>query len=90
MEIPQNNEDYRKLEYWDERYKEEESYDWFTGYDSFRHLLVQDVNKSDRILHLGNAVLCIHCLSYRFCELVLSSNHKISSVSVHQLKRTYT
>ena len=62
MEIPKNNEDYRKLEYWDGRYKEEESYDWFTGYEAFRHLLVEDVNVSDKILHLGmiEIVVLVH------------------------------
>ena len=64
MEIPKNNEDYRKLDYWDKRYKEEDSYDWFTGYESFKDLLVQDISKSDLILNLGRPMLLYFTLLY--------------------------
>jgi len=53
MELPKKNEDYRMKEYWDTRYTTEESYDWFTDYSSFKHLIHQDIDTSNSILMLG-------------------------------------
>lgn len=53
MELPDKNQDYQDQRYWDERYKKEEHYDWFTAYRSFRHLVLQTVRPPDRLLMLG-------------------------------------
>ena len=53
MELPINNADYKCVDYWDERYTEEEHFDWFASYDAFRHLVADTVKHSDRILMLG-------------------------------------
>ena len=75
MEIPRNNEDYRTLEYWDKRYEEEESYEWFMGYGAFRHLMNRDIKTSDTILTLGRVQYynsaAIHLLYYNpFLSLI--------------------
>ncbi|XP_052782902.1 EEF1A lysine methyltransferase 4-like [Mya arenaria] len=53
MELPGRNSDYREKSYWDERYTTEESYDWFTGYSSFQHLLRRDILPQQHILTIG-------------------------------------
>ena len=54
MELPKQNEDYRKQEYWDSRYTTEDKYDWFTGYSAYKLLLARDIDTSASILMLGN------------------------------------
>ncbi|XP_035384531.1 EEF1A lysine methyltransferase 4 [Electrophorus electricus] len=51
--LPDCNSRYRSAEYWDERYRTEESFDWFGDFSKFQHLLVQHVGKDARILMLG-------------------------------------
>ncbi|XP_035697787.1 EEF1A lysine methyltransferase 4-like [Branchiostoma floridae] len=34
--LPQDVREYAKKEYWDRRYEEEDTFEWFKGYDSFR------------------------------------------------------
>lgn len=48
-----DSEKYKRRSYWNDRYKEEESYDWFGNFSAFEHLLCRDVKKKDRILVLG-------------------------------------
>ncbi|KAL0966477.1 hypothetical protein UPYG_G00295740 [Umbra pygmaea] len=51
--LPDQNGRYKDVEYWDERYKTEKSFEWFGDFSKFQHLLVQHVNKEDAILVLG-------------------------------------
>ncbi|XP_066295909.1 EEF1A lysine methyltransferase 4-like [Branchiostoma lanceolatum] len=51
--LPQDVREYAKKEYWDRRYEEEDSFEWFKGYDSFRDLVLRNVKKTDKILMLG-------------------------------------
>jgi hypothetical protein len=53
MDLPPVNESYKDLNYWNERYKTEENYDWFKTYKDFVHLLEGHVSRSDWILMLG-------------------------------------
>jgi EEF1A lysine methyltransferase 4 len=53
MDLPPSNESYKDLNYWNERYKTEENYDWFKTYRDFVHLLESHVKRSDWILMLG-------------------------------------
>lgn len=39
MDIPEDNTQYGRREYWDERFGQEDEYDWFRKYSSFRDLL---------------------------------------------------
>ena len=52
-EPPAHVSRYADAEYWDERFQEEESYEWFRGYDSFRHLVERSVKPHHRVLILG-------------------------------------
>lgn len=44
---------YQQPSYWDQRFTEEEHYEWFKDYSHFRHLILQHVQSSDRVLELG-------------------------------------
>lgn len=51
--LPDENNRYKDVDYWDERYTTEHSYDWFGSFSKFQHLLEQHVKKEDSILILG-------------------------------------
>lgn len=51
--LPLSNEGYGRREYWDERYREEETFDWFVGYSKVRELILRHVNVKDSVLNLG-------------------------------------
>ncbi|CAM6012738.1 unnamed protein product [Sphagnum balticum] len=44
---------YLAPEYWDERFEEEEHYEWFKDYSHFRDLLLSHVKPTDRVLEVG-------------------------------------
>ena len=48
-----NNLKYKCLNYWNERYKSEDSFEWFADYDKFKSILNAKLIKTDRILVLG-------------------------------------
>jgi hypothetical protein len=50
----ENNSQYKLLDYWDERYKTEEHFEWFGEYARFCEVLRKILNKNDCILMLGN------------------------------------
>lgn len=51
--LPDDNKRYKDVDYWNERYKTEHSYDWLGSFSKFQHLLEQHVKKEDSILILG-------------------------------------
>ncbi|XP_071348023.1 EEF1A lysine methyltransferase 4 [Trachinotus anak] len=51
--MPDDNSRYKDVDYWDERYKTEQCYDWLGGFPKFQHLLENHVKKEDAILILG-------------------------------------
>uniref|UniRef100_H2Z6S3 EEF1A lysine methyltransferase 4 n=1 Tax=Ciona savignyi TaxID=51511 RepID=H2Z6S3_CIOSA len=48
-----HNKLYKEKEYWDHRYENEDSYDWFKSYDDFKNVLKDHMDKNDKILILG-------------------------------------
>ena len=50
---PQTTAEYLEKSYWDQRFQNEEQYDWFKDLGRFRHLLLPHLKSSDRILVLG-------------------------------------
>ncbi|XP_035027152.1 EEF1A lysine methyltransferase 4 [Hippoglossus stenolepis] len=51
--MPDDNSQYKHVDYWDERYKKELCYDWLGDFSKFQHLLDTHVKKEDSILILG-------------------------------------
>ncbi|KAK3814152.1 MAG: S-adenosyl-L-methionine-dependent methyltransferase [Benniella sp.] len=53
-EVPDDPTAYRRREYWEERYSQEESFDWFKTYADLKPLLNEHIKSKDaRILMLG-------------------------------------
>ncbi|XP_028327969.1 EEF1A lysine methyltransferase 4 [Gouania willdenowi] len=51
--LPDVNSLYKDVDYWDERYTTEQSYDWLGTFSKFDHLLGDYIKKEDSILILG-------------------------------------
>ncbi|KAM8850071.1 EEF1A lysine methyltransferase 4 isoform 2-T8 [Spinachia spinachia] len=51
--LPDGNSRYKDRDYWDERYKTEQCYDWLGSFSEFQHILEKHVLKADSILILG-------------------------------------
>ncbi|CAF0712501.1 unnamed protein product [Brachionus calyciflorus] len=49
----EGNSKYKSLNYWNERYKEENHYEWFGEYEKFKKVIHQQLKQTDRILTLG-------------------------------------
>ncbi|GAA0141208.1 methyltransferase [Lithospermum erythrorhizon] len=58
--IPPTASSYLNKTYWDERFANEEHYEWFKDYSHFRHLILQHINPTSSVLELGcgNSQLC--------------------------------
>jgi len=53
METPEDNKDYLRTDYWDERYRREENYDWLLTYQALSPVLTPLLLPTQRILVLG-------------------------------------
>ncbi|XP_077077967.1 EEF1A lysine methyltransferase 4 isoform X2 [Siphateles boraxobius] len=51
--LPDSNARYKDVDYWNERYRTEESFEWFGDFTKFGHLLKQHVEAEENILMLG-------------------------------------
>uniref|UniRef100_A0A673N1G4 EEF1A lysine methyltransferase 4 n=1 Tax=Sinocyclocheilus rhinocerous TaxID=307959 RepID=A0A673N1G4_9TELE len=51
--FPDSNAKYKDVNYWNERYRTEESFEWFGDFTKFKHLLKQHVGTEENILMLG-------------------------------------
>lgn len=58
------NSKYKSLEYWNERYKDEDYYEWFGEYEKFKKVIHDQIKHSDRILTLGMHYLIGSKLNY--------------------------
>ena len=53
MSAPEHVSRYSESSYWDSRFKGEAEYEWFRGYEAFRHLVERELKPDDRVLVLG-------------------------------------
>ncbi|XP_034039563.1 EEF1A lysine methyltransferase 4 [Thalassophryne amazonica] len=51
--LPEDNSRYKDVDYWDERYKTEQGYEWLGSFSKFQHLVEKHIKKDDSILVLG-------------------------------------
>ena len=79
---------YKKLEYWNDRYQKEDNFEWFKSYQDFQHILLQYLNKSDRILMLGcgNSPFSFDLYADGFHSI---TNIDYSSVCIRKMKIKY-
>ena len=52
----EKNSQYKCVDYWNERYKDEEHFEWFGDYARFGPILKQKLKPTDRILVLGTLI----------------------------------
>jgi len=86
MDLPDKNAAYKLQDYWDERYTEEESFEWCKSYDDFKGLMHKHVRNSDRILMLGcgNSALSEQMYQDGYRNIV---NIDFSPVVIENMKR---
>uniref|UniRef100_UPI00398E57E4 EEF1A lysine methyltransferase 4 n=1 Tax=Pristiophorus japonicus TaxID=55135 RepID=UPI00398E57E4 len=51
--LPNNNSQYKDQDYWDERYRHEETFEWLGPFSHFEHLLREEIRSNETILILG-------------------------------------
>lgn len=49
----EKNSQFKSLDYWNERYKTEDHYEWFGDYSKFKDVIHSLVRPTDKILTLG-------------------------------------
>ncbi|KAI5057094.1 hypothetical protein GOP47_0027109 [Adiantum capillus-veneris] len=84
-ELPADVAVYQQPSYWDQRFTEEEQYEWFKDYSHFRHLILQHVHPSDRVLELGcgNSRLSMDMFHDGITEVTCSD---LSPIAVQKMK----
>lgn len=48
-----SNLKYKNVEYWNERYKDEDHFEWFGPYDKYKSVIQHKIKRTDKILVLG-------------------------------------
>ncbi|KAL4635962.1 endothelin-converting enzyme 2-like [Arapaima gigas] len=86
--VPACNSRYKDVEYWDERYEKEESFEWFGDLSKFQHLLERHVHKEDNILVLGcgNSSLSFNMYQRGFCSI---TNIDYSGVCIETMAKRH-
>lgn len=91
--IPEKNEDYNKLEYWDYRFAREEVYDWLGTYQDSEQALhkvglpFHELNLQVLVVGCGNSTFSLDLVAACPSWKVLSTDY--SSVLIDRLKTKY-
>jgi 2-polyprenyl-3-methyl-5-hydroxy-6-metoxy-1,4-benzoquinol methylase len=80
------NADYGKQEYWEERFEEEDEYDWLCKYSDLKTHISPFINKDDRILIVGcgNSLFSTQLYDDGFENIV---NIDFSSICIEKMKK---
>ncbi|KAH8038833.1 hypothetical protein HPB51_003336 [Rhipicephalus microplus] len=81
--IPKENASYCDVAYWDDRYRNEDTYDWLLPYHTYAHLIKQHVHDTDRILMLVPLSELLYKDGFRNIENIDYSHVVINNMSVH-------
>ncbi|KAL3843478.1 hypothetical protein ACJIZ3_000881 [Penstemon smallii] len=84
--VPDTASAYLDPHYWDQRFAQEEHYEWFKEYSHFRHLIIQYVKPNSSVLEIGcgNSQLCEELYRDGITELTCID---LSSVAVDKMKQ---
>ncbi|XP_042285337.1 EEF1A lysine methyltransferase 4 [Thunnus maccoyii] len=87
--LPDDNSRYKDVDYWDERYKTEQCYDWLGSFSRFQHLLEKHIKKEDSILILGcgNSSMSGDMYSAGYCSI---TNIDYSSVCISAMSARHS
>lgn len=82
--LPEANVQYLQTEYWNNRFQNEQQYDWFKDFNEFKHLCVQHLRPDDSILILGcgNSTLTQDLYNNGFINLTSTD---LSDVVIHHM-----
>ncbi|KAL8060487.1 hypothetical protein ABFX02_02G027400 [Erythranthe guttata] len=77
---------YLDPQYWDQRFAQEEHYEWFKEYSHFRHLILEHIQPTSAVLEVGcgNSQLCEELHRDGIAELTCID---LSSVAVDKMKK---
>ncbi|KAI7727227.1 hypothetical protein M8C21_022522 [Ambrosia artemisiifolia] len=83
-----NTYNYGDSDYWDARYINESSFDWYQRYDALRPFLTQYIHTSSRVLMVGcgNAVISEDMVKDGYESIM---NVDISCVAIEMMRRKY-
>ncbi|XP_067218727.1 EEF1A lysine methyltransferase 4 isoform X1 [Chanodichthys erythropterus] len=86
--LPDSNTRYKDVDYWNERYRTEESFEWFGDFTKFEHLLKQHVGTEENVLMLGcgNSALSYDMYQAGYTSI---TNVDYSSVCVESMAERY-
>lgn len=87
--LPSSASAYLDPQYWDERFSQEDHYEWFKDYTHFRYLLLQHMDSHSSVLELGcgNSQLCEELYKDGITELTCID---LSAVAVEKMKQRLT
>ena len=51
--LPDKNENYKDVQYWDQRYTTEESYEWCKDFNAIKSHIEKHIKSTDKILVIG-------------------------------------
>ena len=82
--LPETNVQYLQGDYWNNRFQNEQQYDWFKDFNEFKHLCVKHLRPDDSILILGcgNSTLTQDLYNNGFINLTSTD---LSDVVIHQM-----
>lgn len=88
MDLPDTNDSYASKTYWNNRYFNEDSFDWFVPYKNFRELILQTISVGDKILMLGcgNSLLSMEMYEDGFKNIL---NIDYSDIVIQKMKEKY-
>lgn len=80
---------YLDPQYWDERFSNEEHYEWFKDYSHFRHLIQAHIKPNSSVLELGcgNSQLCDELYKDGITEITCID---LSAVAVEKMQKRLT
>ncbi|GMY05626.1 EEF1A lysine methyltransferase 4 isoform X2 [Fagus crenata] len=80
---------YLDPQYWDERFSNEEHYEWFKDYSHFRHLIQAHIKPNSSVLELGcgNSQLCDELYKDGITEITCIDP---SAVAVEKMQKRLT
>lgn len=84
-----DNSKFKRRDYWDARFQEEEKYDWLLTYDQVKHSLLPFLRETDRILVVGcgNSTFSADLYDDGFHNV---TNIDFSSVVIENMRATHS
>ena len=83
--LPDSNAGYLDSTYWDNRFHDEQQYDWFKGFAQFSHLVMPHLQPSNHVLVVGCGNSSLTQDLYT-CGVQHLTSTDLSSVVIEQMR----